>query len=210
MGQIRKRGGVYWIRYYRDGRRYEESARTDSWEKARDELRKREGAIADGVAITSKVGQRRFEDAAKDLIADYTVNKKRTLVDLTRRLEDHLTPWFRGRRLSTITTGDVRAYIKARQEAGASNSSINLELANLKRLFSLAMQAGHVLQRPYVPMLKEDNIRKGFFRAGAVRRRTARSTGPAGPCRDTRLLHRLADGIGNPAARVAPDRRPRA
>jgi integrase len=105
----------------------------------------------------------RFEDAAKDLIADYTVNKKRTLIDLTRRLEDHLTPWFRGRRLSTITTADVRAYIAQRQQAGAANASINLELRNLKRLFSLAMQAGHVLQRPYIPMLKEDNVRKGFF-----------------------------------------------
>ena len=33
MGQIRKRGGVYWIRYYRDGQRYEESARTDKCER---------------------------------------------------------------------------------------------------------------------------------------------------------------------------------
>ena len=29
MGEIRKRGGVYWIRYYRDGRRIEESAKTE-------------------------------------------------------------------------------------------------------------------------------------------------------------------------------------
>ncbi len=163
MGQIRKRGGVYWIRWYRSGRRYEESARTDSWEKARDLLRTREGAIANGAAITAKVGQLRFEDAAKDLIADYTINQKRTIVDLTRRLDDHLTPWFRGRRLSTITTADGRAYVKQRQTEGAANASINLELANLKRLFTLAMQAGHVLQRPYIPMLKEDNVRKGFF-----------------------------------------------
>jgi hypothetical protein len=94
MGQIRKRGGVYWIRWYRSGRRYEESARTDSWEKARDLLRTREGAIANGAAITAKVGQLRFEDAAKDLIADYTINQKRTIVDLTRRLDDHLTRGF--------------------------------------------------------------------------------------------------------------------
>ena len=26
MGQVRKRRGVWWIRYYRDGRRLEESA----------------------------------------------------------------------------------------------------------------------------------------------------------------------------------------
>jgi len=45
MGQIRKRGGVYWIRYYRNGRRFEESARTDKWETARDLLRTKEGHL---------------------------------------------------------------------------------------------------------------------------------------------------------------------
>lgn len=29
VGQFRKRGGVWWIRYCRNGRRIEESARTD-------------------------------------------------------------------------------------------------------------------------------------------------------------------------------------
>ena len=163
MGQLRKRGDIWWIRYYRDGRRYEESARTDEWEKARDLLRTREGAIAGGAAITAKVGQVKFEDAAKDLITDYTVNGKRTVVDLTRRLDERLTPWFRGRRLGTITTADVRAYIAHRQKEGAANASINLELANLKRLFTLAIQSGRLLHRPYIPMLREDNVRKGFF-----------------------------------------------
>ncbi len=68
----------------------------------------------------------------------------------------------------------MRAYVAHRQEAGAANASINLELANLKRMFTLAMQAGKVLQRPYIPMLKEDNVRKGFFERDqfeAVRRR---------------------------------------
>jgi hypothetical protein len=50
MGQIRRRGGVWWIRYYDgNGRRREESARTDKWEKARDLLKQREGDIANGV-----------------------------------------------------------------------------------------------------------------------------------------------------------------
>jgi hypothetical protein len=74
----------------------------------------------------------------------------------------HRTPWFRGRRLAAISTADVRAYISHRQDEGAANASINLELANLKRLFTLAMQAGQLLHRTYIPMLKED-VRKGFF-----------------------------------------------
>jgi integrase len=47
--------------------------------------------------------------------------------------------------------------------AAGANASSNLELANLKRIYTLAMQEGKVLQRPHVPMLKEDNVRKGFF-----------------------------------------------
>jgi integrase len=163
MGEVRRRGRIYWIRYYRDGRRFEESARTDKFEAARDLLKVREGDIAKGAAMTAKVGQLRFEDAAKDLIADYRVNGKRTLKDLTRRVDDILSPWFRGRRLATIGTADIRAYVAHRQTQGAANASINLELANLKRMFTLATQAGKLLQRPYIPMLKEDNVRKGFF-----------------------------------------------
>ena len=148
----------------------------------------------------------RFEEAAKDLVTDYTVNKKRTLVDLTRRVQAILTPCFRGRRLATIGTADVRAYVAQRQKAGAANASINLELANLKRMFTLAIQAGKVLQRPYIPMLKEDNVRKGFFERTqfeAVRRHLQ---APLDRRRDAGLLHRLAHRQRDPAARVAPDR----
>ena len=163
MGQLRKRGGVWWIRYYRDGRRHEESARTDKYEEAQRQLKLREGDVAKGIAISARVGRVRFEEAAQDLVTDYTVNGKRTLKDLTRRVQVELGAWFAGRRLATVNTADVRAYVAHRQSQGAANASINLELANLKRMFTLAVQAGKVLQRPYIPMLKEDNVRKGFF-----------------------------------------------
>src|SRR5262245_19672201 len=76
MGQIRKRGDIWWIRYYRNGRRYEESARTDKWEKARDLLRDREGDVAKGVPISPRIGRVTFEDAVKDILNDYSVNGK--------------------------------------------------------------------------------------------------------------------------------------
>ena len=49
MGQIRKRGKYYQIRYYRSGQRIEESTGYTKCEDARDELRKRVGQVSDGV-----------------------------------------------------------------------------------------------------------------------------------------------------------------
>ena len=45
-GELRKRGEIWWIRYYRNGKRYEESSHTDKKEVARNLLCRREGAIA--------------------------------------------------------------------------------------------------------------------------------------------------------------------
>ncbi len=36
-------------------------------------------------------------------------------------------------------------------------------MAILKRIFTLAIQAGKLVMRPYIPMLKEGNVRQGFF-----------------------------------------------
>lgn len=52
-----------------------------------------------------------------------------------------------------------------RQAAKAANATINRALAALKRMSRLAEIAGKVTQRPHIPMLREDNARKGFFEA---------------------------------------------
>jgi integrase len=179
---------TWWIRYNRDGRSYFESSESEKKTEAQSLLRKREGAIENGFAVTSKIGKVRFEDAAKDLETEYKVNGRKSLPDLTRRLDKHLLPFFRGKRLSHVTTAVVRDYIAKRQadtivvrsartithEDGGSetfpevtknvsNAEINRELSALKRLFTLAVQSGKAAQRPYIPMLREDNVRRGFF-----------------------------------------------
>jgi integrase len=165
MGQIRKRGGVYWIRYYRDGERLEESARTAKWEDARDLLKSREGDVADGRPVSPKAGRLRFEDAAADMLTDYLINKKRSYNNLKNTIiEGALEPWFRGRRMRDITTVDVRAYVKDRLDKGYANATINRELSALKRMFKLAKQAKRFVgDVPHIPMLKETNVRTGFF-----------------------------------------------
>lgn len=164
MGQIRKRGGVYWIRYYRNGQRIEESARTSKHEEARDLLRDREGEISKGVPITARSTRLTFDDAAKDVVTDYTVNGKRSKAELERRITLHLQPYFGGRRLSTITTADLRTFTARRLEVKASPAEINRELAIVRRAFRLAVADDKYHGRvPKTPMLQEHNTRTGFF-----------------------------------------------
>ena len=81
MGQLRKRGTVWWVRYYRNGRRHEESAGSSKKGDAERLLRLREGDVARGLPVTPKVGRMRFEEAAEDVLNDYRVNGKRSLKD---------------------------------------------------------------------------------------------------------------------------------
>src|SRR5688572_23852012 len=167
MGELRQRGRIWWIRYYRDGRRFEESAKTDKYEKARDMLKQKEGDVANGVPFSPAMGRMKFEEAMTDLETEYTVNKRDSLDHLKRRIKLHLKPWFRGRRMTKITTADVNSYVQRRQERGAAAATINRELAILKRAFTLAIRAGKLLpaHRPYIAMLQEHNVRVGFFEA---------------------------------------------
>lgn len=163
MGEIRKRGGVYWIRYYRAGKRYEESSGSDKKGKAVDLLKLREGDIAHGVPVTPAIGRLLFDEAAAAVINDYAVNGKRSLEAAKRRLKLHLKPYFGGRKMATIGADVVLGYVAERQKAEASNATINRELSLLKRAFSLAIRHGRLLTKPHIAMLAENNVRTGFF-----------------------------------------------
>ena len=69
---------------------------------------------------------------------------------------------FSGYRARTIDGALVTKYIVDRQTAGAANATVNRELAALKRMYRLAdEQLGGYC--PTIRMLKEDNVRRGFF-----------------------------------------------
>jgi len=160
--EIREQG-PWWIKYQVGGRPQCVSSYSDKKEDAKRLLKAREGDVVKGVPITAHVGRVTFEEAAADLVKDYTTNRRRSVRIVTLRVAKHLTPVFAHRRLMTITTADVRAFTARRQAAGASNATINRDLILLKRMCVLAMQAGKLTVRPYIPLLKESNIRKGFF-----------------------------------------------
>lgn len=162
MGSLYRRGDVWWIKYYVDGRPVRESAKTEKETEARKLLKLREGAAADGMPILPRADRLRLDHLLRDLVNDYQVNGKRSL-DKARRCVRRLSAAFGARRAVSLTTADVRGYIVARQEEGAANATINRELAALKRAFSLAIANQTLRVRPFIPMLTENNIRTGFM-----------------------------------------------
>jgi integrase len=163
MGSIYKRGGIYWIKYYRDGRPMRESSGSAKESDAKTLLAKREGAIANGLRITPRNLRVTIDELLSDVVNDYRANGRRSIYDLQRRIRKHLLPFFGKRRAGAISTSDARRFIVERQEAGASNGEINRELATLKRAFSLGIESEKIFHKPHIPLLEENNVRVGFF-----------------------------------------------
>jgi integrase len=165
MGTCYRRGCIWWVKYYRNRTPFRESSKSENVSDAKRLLRKREGEIGTGAFWGPKTERVRFEELAEDFLNDYRANNRKSLIWAKRRIEQHLMSFFRGLRVVDITTDRVRSYIVKRQQEGASNASINRELAALKRMFNLAaeMTPPKIARMPYIPMLKETNVRKGFF-----------------------------------------------
>lgn len=148
-----------WIKYYQHGRPVRESTGTTKETKARRILRSREGDVEHGIQIDPKRDRIVVDDALKSVEDDYTINGRKSLDDVKRRITLHLKPFFKARRLSSLTDADVLAFVTHRKDEGAVNGTINRELAVLKRAFRLA----RLRSRPEIPKLQEANARRGFF-----------------------------------------------
>jgi integrase len=167
MGSIYKRGNTYWIKYYRNGKPFYETTGSTKPTDAKRLLQRREGEISQGKLPGIYFDKISFDELAEDFLTDYRVNQRKSLVRAQRSVA-HLKQFFRGYRVTQITTPRIQAYIEERLSQGAANASINRELAALKRTFNLAAQQTppRVDRVPHIPMLKENNTRKGFFEHG--------------------------------------------
>ena len=171
MGSIykRKNSANWWIKYYEEGKPYRESSGSTRKRDAQRLLAKRQGAIATGKFTGIQPEKTTLQELFKDLVNDYKINRKRNL-NLVKHYVKKLKAYFGGIRAQSITTDMVRAYVAQRQEEVSERTkrtptpaTINRELSALRRALNLGRQAGKVVRVPHIPMLREDNVRKGFF-----------------------------------------------
>lgn len=168
-GSVFERDGIWYIRFRRNGKEIRMSTgltvagdhKKEAKNKLRDEL------------VKSKTPQYVMPDQRKvtigqlhtALVENYRAHGRRTY-DFEKHWK-HLAPVFEHIRAADLITAAVDAYRKARIKEGASQTTVNRELATMRRMYRVALrhQPPLVAACPYFELTHENNARKRFYSA---------------------------------------------
>ena len=163
-GTIYRRGRIWWIQYFVNGLPVRESSGFTEKKDAENLLKQRIGEIAAGRRV---VGPEKatIDDLFDLVVADVKLRKLRDVAHIEWRYAANIKPLLGSLLTSRFTTAQARHYIEKRQQAGASNATINRELAIVRRGFKLGAQEDPplVYRQSAIPRLEEDNARQGFI-----------------------------------------------
>jgi hypothetical protein len=161
-GSVYLRGRIWWVTYSNNGKKVCESSGSDKAPEARNFLRKRLGEIVTGHFIGPDAERVMVAELADDVVTDDKVNEQDSL-DKAERSAKRIKEFFGKAKAHSVKGDSIKKFIAKRQEEKAANATINRELAFLKRAYNLGIEAEKIVRKPYIPQLKEDNVRSGFF-----------------------------------------------
>jgi integrase len=162
MGTVYERGGIFWIKFYVNGKPSYESSKSSKKSIATRLLNVREGQREEGKLPSPKIEKTTFDDISKLYIQDYKLNERASL-ESAEIYAAKLALTFTGRKANSISSKDVLDLVEGMKVEGYANSSINKYTTALKRMFKLGQIHNLVLKIPNIPKLDENNVRKGFF-----------------------------------------------
>jgi integrase len=162
-GTVYRRGNIWWISYYVRNRPIQESSGSAQKGDAENLLKRRIGEVAAGV----RVGPQRatIGDLCKLVIEDYRMRGLSDANHVQMRYNSNIAPLLGRLLASRFGQNQIWQYIENRRSDGASNGTINRELAIVRRGFKLGAQQDLPLvqRQPAIPVLPETNVRQGFL-----------------------------------------------
>jgi len=142
LGSLYRRGDTkfIWIAYYKDGKQFLESTRSESEDYAKRLLKLREGEIAQGKQPAVLYDRIRVDELLEDLLTDYRINKRKRLRTLKGNVA-LLKKEFGGFKASRIDTARIRTFIDNRMKEGVAHATINRAWPRLRGLRPLPFSA---------------------------------------------------------------------
>jgi len=159
----------YWMKWIVDGKLYRESTKTSNLKKAKKIAQKKESDILKHKGIIG-ADEITLKDMIQEVLFDYRANGRKSIDVVELRAKTLYDYFGENTKIINITEDIIHKYITYRLTECKNNrkeaikpSTINRELMLLKRGFSIMMERHFIGVSPTIKMMKEDNVRKGFF-----------------------------------------------
>lgn len=160
-GRVYPRGSRWWIEYWYRGKQFRESAGRSEAE-ARRRLRARLREIHGDRFVGPQQERVAVEELLDSLILHLRTKGSRAVGTFVSHLKP-LRGFFTLTRAGDLTTAKVKRYVQERLAAGKAPATVNREVGALRQALNLARKEERLMRVPYLPMLREDNARQGFF-----------------------------------------------
>jgi integrase len=163
-GHLWHRGKAYYAIWYRNGSRFCVNTNLKVESEARKELERLRAECEAGNIKRQERTPPSIGMMLNEVVRFYRRKGRKSLEHVERHVK-RLRAVIAGKRADEVTTDHVNEYAERRQAGGASNATINRELAVLRLAFNLARKAGKIKPEvlPCFEMLPENNRRTGFF-----------------------------------------------